>query len=79
MDFTPSTRDTYRPFTGIEVAAWMAGVMPCCGGTMYVRGPMGGASINLQCPRCDFRISVLDPDRYGRKPFAAHVIRERLP
>jgi hypothetical protein len=63
MDLTPSERDTMREMTVAELQGWYMGRrFPCCQGTEYERGPSGGISINLRCPRCDMRINVVDPD-----------------
>jgi len=63
MDLQPSERDTMRPMTEAELASWYdARRWPCCWATDYVRGPRGGISINLACPRCDMRLNVIDPE-----------------
>jgi hypothetical protein len=53
--------DTIRPMTAGEVHSWYGlGKWPCCGGSEYIRGPSGGASVNVECPSCGMRLNILD-------------------
>jgi hypothetical protein len=52
-----------RPLTAAELDEWyMNRRWPCCGGKSFLRGPRGGLSMNVKCPRCGTRINVIDPD-----------------
>lgn len=50
-----------RPMTAGESHSWFTlGKWPCCGGSEFLRGPTGGASINVECPVCGMRINIPD-------------------
>lgn len=77
-DHERSERDTAREMTQVEVHEWYDHKRwPCCGqsSTVYVRGPEGGASVNVACVRCDMRLNVINP-LLGYPATWGQVIRE---
>lgn len=67
--------DIIRPMTPGELHCWNTlNKWPCCGGSEYMRGPTGGASVNIECPQCGMRLNVPD-SAYGFADSASQVIR----
>ena len=72
-------RDTMRDMTHEELRQWYRlRWWPCCGTprATHVRGPAGGASVNLECIYCDMRVNVMDPDGPYSDVEFGQVIRE---
>lgn len=53
--------------------------MPCGHGSMYIPGPTGGIMMNITCPTCKLRLSVVDPEsgfRFNPDDAPGQVISE---
>lgn len=52
-----------REMTEGELHAWYRrGRWPCCNASGYRPGPCGGAMQNIQCPRCNTVMNVMNPE-----------------
>lgn len=77
-----SDRDTMRDFTEHEIGLYymLKRCSMCAEPTeRFIYGPVGGASVNVECPHCKARFNVYDARGKERwNPAFGQVIREPL-